>query len=487
MSVTPIPVRNPLTGEIDHQVVPPTRDEVVAIAAELRAAQEAWGAAPLEHRVEVLTRWADAVDAHAADIIAAELVDTGHSPVAKVGPMFVTTLLRGWAGRAESAMAAMRREVRSELIPSITARTQLVPYPLVGCISPWNGPLFLSLVDAIPALFAGCAVLIKPSEVAPRFVAPLLASVAEVPELASVLRYVVGDGRTGQDVVDVVDAVCFTGSVPTGRKVAEACARRLIPVFLELGGKDPVIVTASADLDVALTAVLRGSVFSTGQGCASAERIYVHESIHDEFVDRLVELAERVQLHHPDPEAGDLGPFIFERQPAIVDAHLADAVARGAVLRTGGPSEVLGGGIYMRPTVLTEVTNDMRIMQEETFGPVMPVMRYRTEQEAIALANDSEFGLSASVIAGTEEEAVAIAEQLRAGEIAVQDVCLTPVGVWDGGFDPFGASGLGGVRGGPAAIERFLRRKSLLVNSAMPFPLSAGFDPRAGRDEAVTA
>lgn len=474
-AASPISVRNPRTGEADYEITPPTATELHALTVRLRENQRAWGTAPMEHRVEVLSQWADQLEKSATSVIEAESVDMGHAPLAQMSPLFVVMLVRRWCERAESAMDELMREGQSELMPNIEYSTQLVPYPLVGVIGPWNGPLGLSILDAIPALFAGCAVVVKPSEVTPRFVEPLMATIAEVPELAGVLQYVVGDGRTGQAIVEEVDAVCFTGSVRNGRKVAEACARRLIPVFLELGGKDPVIITASADVEMAATAVLRGSVFNTGQGCSSAERIYVHENLHDAFVERLVTMAQEVRLNHPDPQEGNLSPFIFEPQAAIVDAHIDDALAKGATLRSGGRSERLGGGLYMLPVVLTDVTHDMEIMRHETFGPIMPIMRFRDDEEALRLANDTEFGLSASVIAGTAEEAKALARHLDAGEIAIQDVCLTMIGVFDGGSDSFGCSGLGGVRGGSAGIHRFVRRKAFLTNTAEPSPLAAGF------------
>ena len=179
------------------------------------------------------------------------------------------------------------------------------------------------------------------------------------------------------------DTICFTGSVPTGRKVAVACAERLIPCNLELGGKDPCIVTASADLDRAATAVLRGAVYATGQVCYSVERVYVHESVHDAFVAKLVEKAQAVRLNADNPRAGHIGPFTFAPQAEIVQRHLDDAVAKGATILTGGEIEDIGGGLYLRPTVLTGVTHDMLIMQDETFGPCIPVMAYADTEEAI--------------------------------------------------------------------------------------------------------
>jgi acyl-CoA reductase-like NAD-dependent aldehyde dehydrogenase len=286
-----------------------------------------------------------------------------------------------------------------------------------------------------------------------------------VPELAAVLRFVNGGAETGGAIVERVDALCFTGSVATGRRIVEACARNFIPAFLELGGKDPVIVTASADLERATDAVLRGAVFATGQMCFSIERVYVHESIHDAFVGRLVDKCEQLELNYPDIHAGHVGPFILRRQAAIIDAQLDDALARGARIATGGKSQNLGGGLYMRPTVLTDVRQDMAIMQEETFGPVIPVMRYSTVDEAVRLANDSEFGLSAAVIAGSAEEAEPIAERLNAGGVSVQDTTLNGAILRDAEKTSFRYSGMGPSRIGPSALTRFLRKKAIIVNT----------------------
>jgi len=289
-------------------------------------------------------------------------------------------------------------------------------------------------------------------------------TVAAVPDLAAVFDYVSGAGDIGQEVIKHADLICFTGSVPTGRKVAVACAERLIPCFLELGGKDPAVVTANADLDRATSAVLRGAVYATGQVCYSVERVYVHESIHDKFVAELVRKAQEVRLNNEDARAGHIGPFTFAPQAAIVERHLADAVAKGAKILTGGKVENLGGGLYMRPTVLTNVTHDMVIMRDETFGPVIPVMPYKTVDEAVALANDTEFGLTASVIAGDEQEALPIARRINAGAVFIQDTFLTFAKMRTVGTNSFGVSGVGGgSRTGPESILRFVRRKALMT------------------------
>ena len=463
-----IPVRNPRTGEIDYHITPPTADELSAKAQSLRAAQKDWAAAPIEHRCAVMLQWAAAIDKNRKAIVAAESTDTGRFRIASESPDALIWGIRGWADRAPEIVKKALLEGTSSTMPHVRYRSQLKPYPLLGVISPWNFPMMLSAIDATPALIAGCAAMIKPSEVTPRFVEPLMETIQKVPELAKVLTYVVGDGETGQNLIANADIVCFTGSVPTGRKVAEACARRFIPVFLELGGKDPVIVTENADLDRATDAVLRGSVYATGQICYSIERVYVQEKIHDAFVEKLVDKAKQVDLNYPDVHKGHIGPFIFAKQAAIVDEQLDDATKRGAKLRTGGKSQNLGGGLYMRPTVLTDVTHDMKIMRDETFGPVIPVVKYKTKDEAIKLANDTEFGLSGAVIAGSEDEAIELGREIDAGGISLQDTTLTTSILRDAEKTSFNLSGMGGSRMGPASILRFFRKKALMINTQPP-------------------
>lgn len=478
-----LPVKNPYTGEVDYEIAPPTPAELAELCDSLRAAQVKWAAAPLEHRVEVMLRWADELDKAYGRLSAADFTDTGGCLIALMSPRIVASSVRSWAADAAGVLAAAARSGTSSIMPSIAFRTQLVPYQLVGVISPWNGPLMLSCLDPVPALFAGSAVIVKPSEVAPRFVDPLMDTIRAVPELAEVFTFITGDGQTGQQLIQRIDMLCFTGSVPNGRKVAVACAERLIPAYLELGGKDPAIVTATADLDAAATAVLRGAAFGTGQVCFSVERVYVHADAHDAFVAALVAKADAVRLNYPDINDGEIGPFGLDRQARIADEHLADALAKGAVLKTGGPSQVLGaeagvrGGHFMRPTVLTEVSHDMLVMTEESFAPIMPVMRYQTEDQAVALANDTHYGLSASVIAGTAEEAARIAERVNAGTIALQDTFLTLFKTRDVGTNSFADSGLGGDRTGPGSILRFLRKKALMTQSAPPAPLARPAPP----------
>ena len=461
----PLAVRDPRTGEIDLYITPAAAHEIAATATQLRKAQPAWAAAPIEHRIGVMRQWAERLKAHRAALIEADSTDTGHGQISRVAPDMVINAILRTCAHAPAVLQHARRAGRSPGAPHVTFDTNLKPYPLLGVIGPWNAPLMLSTLHAVPALLAGCAVVVKPSEVAPRFVRPMMQTIGEVPELARVLTFVLGDAETGQSIIENVDIVNFTGSVRNGRKVAEACARRFIPAMLELGGKDPVVITQTADLQKAATAVLRGAVTSTGQVCFSIERIYVHESVHDRFIELLAREAARVELNYPDPQRGQIGPFIFARQAQIVDEHIDDALAKGARLRCGGKSINLGGGLYMRPTILTDVSHDMTIMKEETFGPVMPVMRYATEDEAVRLANDSDYGLSAAVLAGEESEARRIADRIDAGVVSVQDTFLTFAGFGVAEWDSFKFSGMGGRGSG---MLPYLRKQAVLTNTAAP-------------------
>jgi acyl-CoA reductase-like NAD-dependent aldehyde dehydrogenase len=454
-----IQVRNPRTGQTDYQFTPISDAELDAQVASLRAAQCDWAALPIEARIDVLRRWGEKVESASAALIDALTRDTGRraETYAEMS-LFYGTLAR-WLRDAEAQLADF--DERASAVESIKLAGQLVPYQLVGIISPWNFPFGLSVIDAIPALLAGSAVLVKPSEVTPRFVEPLVATIEAVPELAAVLRYVLGDGKVGAAMIDRVDMVVFTGSVATGRKVGEACARNFIPAFLELGGKDPAIVLPGADLDRATSALTWGATANAGQACQSIERIYVHRSLHGEFVARLVEKVRRLKLAVPNPGDGEIGPVIFARQIDTLRAQLDDAKAKGAVVVTGGDLQVHGGGTYLPPTLLTNVDHTMQVMTEETFGPILPVMAFDTIDEAVALANDSVFGLSAAVFAGNEQEAEHVARRLDAGAVSINDSTLTAV-VSDGEKMSFKLSGLGGSRMGPTSIRRFLRQKLLI-------------------------
>ncbi|WP_243453563.1 aldehyde dehydrogenase family protein, partial [Polymorphobacter multimanifer] len=295
-----IDVKNPRTGLVDHRLPGLDSAGVMAVAARLRVAQPGWAARPLATRLAALGRLADALDSHADAIVAALEADTGRRHISRVEVMGVKGMIARWQRDAGPLIAGVEETLTPTALPGVMAATRLHPYPLVGIISPWNFPLTLAMIDAVPALAAGCAVMIKPSEIAPRFIAPLRAAIADVPELADVLALIEGDGGTGAALVGAVDYVAFTGSVATGRRVAAAAAAAVIPASLELGGKDPMIVLASAAPDWAAGVALRASVLATGQACQSIERVYVDRAIAGPFLEALVAAAEAVTLNWPD-------------------------------------------------------------------------------------------------------------------------------------------------------------------------------------------
>ncbi len=454
-------IRNPRAGIIDYWITPPSPQQLSEICQNLRQAQVGWQQQEVEQRIATLQQWKQAILSHKDDLIHALAVDTGRLSESQLEFDGVISTIDRWCRLVPQLLSV---ENDNSNIPFIQLQYQLVPYSLVGIISPWNFPLLLSLIDAIPALLAGCAVVIKPSEITPRFIQPLIQTIEAVPKLNQMIAYLEGDGKIGEQLINQVDLVCFTGGVSTGKKVAEAAAKQFIPAFLELGGKDPAIVLESANLDLATSALLWGSVVNTGQSCLSIERIYVAEAIFKTFVDQLVKKANHLSLAYPDIETGDIGPIIVEKQAEIIVDHLQDAVDKGAVICCGGTVENLGSGYWCRPTVLTQVNHSMKIMTEETFGPIMPVMAVSSSAEAVQLANDTEYGLSAAVFAASETEALAIAHQINAGGISINDVGLTGF-IHEGEKNSFKSSGLGGSRMGKASLRRFFRKKLMLIKT----------------------
>ncbi len=456
----PIEVRNPRSGKYDYVIIPPPEKLLEQLCSRLRRSQVRWQQLGIKGRIEALQQWKQAIMSRRDKLTEALVNDTGRLSISVMEiDSFFSTIDR-WC-----KLAPLVEESGTDTaIPFIKLQQTAVPYQLVGVISPWNFPLLLSTIDTIPALLAGCAVVVKPSEIAPRFMTPLLTALNTVPKLRDVLSFVEGSGETGAELIEYVDLVCFTGSVATGQKVAQAAAQRFIPAFLELGGKDPAIVLPSANLDLATSAILWGSVVNTGQSCLSIERIYVADSIVEEFVEQLVVKAQRLKLAYPTVESGEIGPIIAEKQAAIVNEHLQDAVSNEAVIHCGGEVENNGGGWWCRPTVLTRVNHSMKVMTEETFGPIMPVMSFSTVEEAVNLANDSIYGLSAAVFAESEVEALEVGRQIDAGAISINDAALTAI-MHEGEKNSFKFSGMGGSRMGPGALKRFMRKKAFLIKT----------------------
>ena len=456
----PIEIRNPRTGKYDYVIIPPPEKLLVQQCNRLRRAQKKWFDLGLDGRIDALLQWKDAIYTTRDELTEALVIDTGRLSLSKSEIDSLVSSIDRWC---RLASRFLQDTEKGTSIPFINLQQTALPYPLVGVISPWNFPLLLSTIDTIPALLAGCAVIVKPSEITPRFMAPLMNAVNAVPTLRDILTFIEGDGKTGATLVENVDLVCFTGSVETGQQVAIAAAQRFIPAFLELGGKDPGIVLESANIELATSAILWGSVVNSGQSCLSIERIYVAKNILEDFYHKLVTKAHKLKLAYPTLESGEIGPIISEKQVAIINEHLQDAVEKGAVIHSGGEVEI-GGGWWCHPTVMTEVNHDMKIMNEETFGPIMPIMSFSTVEEAIELANDTFYGLSAAIFSESRDEALQIARQIDAGAISINDASLTAM-MQEAETNAFKFSGLGASRMGASALTRFMRKKAFLIKT----------------------
>jgi succinate-semialdehyde dehydrogenase/glutarate-semialdehyde dehydrogenase len=357
------------------------------------------------------------------------------------------------------------RLLRDETLPHGNIATKLKsgkllrePYGVIGIISPWNYPLSIPVTEALAALVAGNAVVLKPSEFTSLIALELksLLHQAGVPE--DVFQVVLGNGATGAALVhSQIDKLVFTGSVTTGKRIAAAAAERLLPVVLELGGKDPMLVLDDADVDVASSAAVWGAFMNAGQTCLSVERCYVHRSLYESFLKACAEKTKKLRVGNGSNPDTDVGPMIHELQLQIVESHVADAVMRGArVLAGGGRLQQLGKNFYA-PTVLADVTHEMRIMHEETFGPALSVMPFDSDEDAVRLANDSEYGLAASIWTRNQQRGEGLARRVQAGTVMVNDV-ISCNGISEAPHGGVKSSGLGRAHG-RFGLEEMVRLK----------------------------
>ncbi len=489
-----IEVENPATGEAIATVPDLGVEEVRAIVAAARAAQPAWEALGFDGRAEVLlaaNRW---MVANGERVVGTIVSETGkpvdETQLAELS--YGLSALEFWAKKAPLYLADEEIESASPLVRGRRLVVRYAPLGVVGDIGPWNYPLINSFGDCIPALAAGNAVILKPSEVTPLTSLLMAEMLTECGIPDGVFAVATGRGETGAALIDEVDFVMFTGSVATGKKVMARAAETLTPVSLELGGKDPMIVLADADLERAANAAVSYGLNNSGQVCISVERIYVEEPVHDEFLERLTAKVEGLRQGPPGPAGSiDVGAIIFPPQLELIEAHVRDAVDKGATVVTGGERGE-GPGRFYRPTVLSGVDHSMLCMTEETFGPTLPVMSVSDADEAVSLANDGLYGLQASVWTRDHERGEQIARRVEAGSVCVNDAQINyialelPMGGWK-------ASGLGS-RHGADGIRKYTKRQSLMVTpgyaparDAHHFPYSAQASQTIGETFAVLA
>lgn len=452
-------ILNPATGEVAGEVRWTNPADVPQIAAGLREAQRGWEARGAKGRAKVLARYAVWLADHREEIENLLIAETGKSATdaAQEVPMAIA-ILSYYIKVIEKATAPEGRPAPLPFLSIKKIEVHYRPRPVVGIIAPWNYPVANALMDAIGALAAGCAVLLKPSERTPLTAEVLLRGWLDsgAPEVLALAQ---GAREVSEAVIDNADYIQFTGSTVTGTKVAERAARRLTPVSLELGGKDPMIVLEDADIELAANAAVWGAMFNAGQTCVSVERVYVLEQVYDQFVAAVVKAVENLKMGAG--EGHSFGALIDDSQVAVTARHVDDALAKGAKALTGG-TRPEGAGSFYPATVLVDVDHSMACMTEETFGPTLPIMKVSSVGEAVRLANDSPYGLSASVFSKDTERAKDIALQLDCGAVNVNDVisnlmCTTaPMGGWK-------TSGIGARFGGIDGVRKFCRQETVVV------------------------
>jgi acyl-CoA reductase-like NAD-dependent aldehyde dehydrogenase len=458
-----IAVENPATGQVVVTLRAATPEDVAAMAERARKAQPAWQAAGFAERGKVLSRFQKWMCDNADRIIDTEMSESGKT---REDVTIELSLVIASAGFwAKNAVKYLKDEKVKTSSPFLLGRKTLVRYEPIGVaaiIGPWNYPLANNIGDVFPALAAGNTVILKPSSVT-----PLTSLVCEeglracgIPE--DVFQVLVGRGAIGEYLIDHADFVMFTGSTEVGKTVMKRAADSLTPVSLELGGKDPMIVCADADIDRAANAAVFWSMQNAGQTCISVERCYVEEAIHDQFLEKVADGAKKLRQGVPgDYGSIEVGSFINPPQIDIVEAHVNDAVNKGARVLTGG-HRVQSSGSFFEPTVLANVDHAMEIMTEETFGPTLPIMKVRDCDEAIRLANDSPYGLQASVFTKDIAKGEAIARRLQAGAVVVND-CVANYMALEAPMGGWKTSGIG-VRHGPSGIRKYCKTQTIMLS-----------------------
>jgi len=451
---------NPATGEVLAAFEPATEQQVRAAVARARNAQPSWNEMGVDRRARILGNFQKLLQGKKSELARIITRETGKP----LGEALVTEVLVV-LDAARFARQHAFRFLCEEPVPhdnwatkTKSGRIRREPYGVIGVISPWNYPLSIPATEALAALVTGNALVLKPSELTSCTAMALgdLFSEAGVPR--DVFQVVPGDPITGSALVaSPIDKLVFTGSLTAGKQIAQAAASRLLPVVLELGGKDPMLVLADADVEVASSGAVWGAFVNAGQACLSVERCYVDRKLYEPFVAACVEKTRRLRVGNGESPQVDVGPLIGERQVETVASQVADAVAQGARVLVGGSRLTRLGSNFYAPTVLTNVSHQMRVMREETFGPVLPIMAFDGEGEAVQWANDSDYGLGASIWTRNRRRGEQLARQIHAGVVMVNDA-VSCFGIAEAPHGGMRMSGMGRTHG-RFGLEEMVRIK----------------------------
>src|SRR5450432_2114472 len=440
---------NPATGEVLREFECASTSDVQDAVARARAAQPAWQTLGVNKRLAIIQKFQQLLNDRQQQVARVITSEAG-KPVAEALLTEILVVLDAARFLLEETYAFLREQPLPHGNLATKAKSgRLIrePYGVIGIISPWNYPFSIPATETLAALATGNAVVLKPSELTPLCALELASLLRDAGVPRGIFQVVIGEGAVGAALVESgISKLIFTGSVATGRRIAQTAAARLLPVVLELGGKDPMIVLDDADVDVASSGAVWGAFVNAGQTCLSVERCYVHRSVYDAFVSACVEKTKRLCVGNGADSTTDIGPLIRERQLHTVEERIDDARSRGARVMTGGDRLASLGPNYYAPTVLADVNHDMLIMREETFGPVLPIMPFDSDDEAVRLANGSEYGLAASVWTRDRARGVRIAREINAGTVMVNDV-VSCFGISEAPHGGVKTSGIGRTHG----------------------------------------
>ena len=458
----------PFDGSPLPAVPASSEEDVEAAFRTARRHQQSWSRTPIAERSRILLRFHDLVFANreqGMDLVQLETGKARGSAAEELADVLITS--RYYARTAEAVLRPGRRRGAIPLLTHTTVFHE--PIGVVGVISPWNYPLTLAITDAIAALMAGNTVVLKPDAQTMFTALWVVQQIHDAGLPEGVLNVVNGEGPVvGPMVVDRADFVMFTGSTATGRKVAQRCGERLVGCSMELGGKNAMVVCPDIDIDRAARIAVGASFANTGQLCISMERIYVHTDVYEQFLDAFVRRTKNLVLRDGIGWGADVGSLISATQLERVREHVDDAVARGAVALAGGRARPDIGPYFYEPTVLTGVTDEMILAFTETFGPVVSVYRVDTVDEAIARANDSDYGLNASVLTGSVREGRAVAARLHAGTVNINEGYGAAWASVDAPMGGYRASGLG-RRHGAEGLLKYTESKNVAVQRLQGF------------------